>query len=63
MLQVSAAGAVDHGKVVDAASSLLGSIKGSSTDEIELPHANFVGSDKRMRSVNTAFCLSCTLLQ
>jgi mitochondrial-processing peptidase subunit beta len=53
---VSAAGAVEHTAVADAVSSLLGissSSAGSSSsgkrEEVELPVATFVGSDKRMR--------------
>jgi predicted Zn-dependent peptidase len=52
----SAAGAVEHTAVTDAVSSLLGissSSAGSSgsgkREEVELPVATFVGSDKRMR--------------
>jgi predicted Zn-dependent peptidase len=49
---VSAAGAVEHTAVADAVSSLLGISSSSSSgksEEVELPVATFVGSDKRMR--------------
>jgi predicted Zn-dependent peptidase len=50
---VSAAGAVEHTAVADAVSSLLGISSGASSsgkkEEVELPVATFVGSDKRMR--------------